>query len=351
MAFFLALLFSETARSAVRCAQNNPMFTTSAVRRPAGQRGLFSLALVFLVVASVLDGALCAAGQTFKAAVRSSTLAASSSSQWSKDLGYQKTQISPLTTTAFGCPVVVVNASGVKISLMLDTGTARGFVLTNSAPSIPHHREERIEELNADGSHRGESVRISVESMSVLGEDFRNVIGSLSDWGMFSSEPFDGTVGLDFFLDRRLTLDYRSGQVGVTSLPLPEKLDPKRYLSTDLVEPPGSQGHILYTKAKVNGRDAIVYFDTGYNVSFITPSFAEGTARVERPGKFKVFREGVPVELGSQRFILDELRESSIDRGTGFDLPVALVLGSDVLSHFIVTIDVRTKKLVLGLAY
>ena len=60
--------------------------------------------------------------------------------------------------------------------------------------------------------------------------------------------------------------------------------------------------------------------------------------------------QGVPLELGGHRFILDELRESPIDRGTGFDPPVALVLGSDVLSHFIITIDVRAKKLDFALA-
>jgi hypothetical protein len=167
---------------------------------------------------------------------------------------------------------------------------------------------------------------------------------------MFSSEPFNGTVGLDFFLNRRLTLDYRSRRVGVTASPLPEKLDRKRYLSVGLVEPPKSQGHILYARARVNGREAIVYFDTGYNVSFIDPAFAEGLARVERPGKFKAFCERVPMELGGHTFILDDLRESRVRRGAGFDLPVALALGSDVLSRFIVTIDIRVKKLILAVA-
>jgi hypothetical protein len=200
---------------------------------------------------------------------------------------------------------------------MLDTGTARGFMITNQAPSIPHHVEERIEELNPDDSYRGESFRIRVETVSVLGEVFKNVAGDLSNWQMFSSEPFNGTVGLDFFLERRLTLDYRSGKVGVTPAP-PEKLDRKRYLSVDLVEPPRRQGHILYVRAKVNGREAIVHFDTGYNVSFIDPTFGEGLARVERTGKFKVFRERVPMELGGHTFILDDLRESEVRRGTGF---------------------------------
>jgi hypothetical protein len=223
-------------------------------------------------------------------------------------------------------------------------------VLTNNAPPIPHRVEEREEELNADGSHRGESFRIRVETVSVLGKDFKNVAGTLSDWKMFSSEPFSGTLGLDFFLDRRLTLDYRSRKVAVAASPVPEQLGGRHYLSVDLVEPPKSQGHILYARAKVNGRDAIIYFDTGYNVSFISPEFAEGLARVERPGKFKVFREHVPVQLGGHKFILDDLRESPISRGAGFDRPVALVLGSDVLSSLIVTIDIRAKKLIFGLA-
>jgi hypothetical protein len=288
--------------------------------------------------------------EMIKAAVVSTTLESTSFRRWSQDLGYRETQLYPLTLGASGCPFIEVDVSGIKLPLMLDSGTARGFVITNQAPSIPHRVEERTEELNADGSHRGESFRIRVDTVSVLGEVFKNVAGSLSDWQMFSSEPFNGTVGLDLFLDRRLTLDYRSRRVGVSASPLPEKLDHKRYLSVDLVEPPESQGHILYARARVNGREAIVYFDTGYNVSFIDPAFAEGLARVERPGKFKVFRERIPMELGGHVFILNDLRESQVRRGTGFGLPVALALGSDVLSRCIVTIDIRVKKLILAVA-
>lgn len=80
-------------------------------------------------------------------------------------------------------------------------------MITTSAPTIPHSVEGRDEELNADGSRRGVSSRIRVRSMSVLGKVFENAVGGLSDWKMFSSDAFDGTVGLDFFLDRRLTLD------------------------------------------------------------------------------------------------------------------------------------------------
>jgi hypothetical protein len=289
-------------------------------------------------------------GQTFKATVKSGTLQTTTTRQWSQDLGYQKTQLYPLIIANSGCPLIDVNVSGVKLPLLLDSGTARGLVITNNAPPIPHSIEARGEELNPDGTHRGESTRIRVPTVSVLGQVFKNVEGSLSDWQTFSSEPFDGTVGLEFFLDRRLTLDYRARKVGTTPLPTPDNLDPTRYVSVDLLDPPKAQGHVLYTRARVNGHEAVIYFDTGYNVSFIDPDFAEDLPRVERPGKFKVFRERVPLELSGRTFILDELRESPIRRGTTFDHPVALALGSDVLSHFIVTIDLRAKKLVLALA-
>jgi len=305
---------------------------------------------VLFSVAAVVFCASFVAGQAVKTVVVSTTLEPTSFRQWSQDLGYGESQLYPLTLSSSGIPFVDVDVSGIKLPLMLDTGTAEGFMITNQAPSIPHRVEGRIEALNPDDSHRGESFRIRVETVSVLGQVFKNVTGELSDWQMFSSEPFNGTVGLDFFLDRRLTLDYRSRRVGVTAAPLPEKLDRKRYLSVDLVEPPKGQGHILYARAKVNGREAIIHFDTGFNVSFIDPVFAEGLARVERPGKFKAFRERVPMELGGHTLILDDLRESEVRRGTGFDLPVALDLGSDVLSRFIVTIDLRAKKLILTLA-
>jgi hypothetical protein len=287
-----------------------------------------------------------------KASVVSTTLEPTSLRQWPQDLGYGETQLYPLTLGPTGCPLVDVDISGVMVPVILDSGTAEGFSITNNAPPIPHHVEGRVEALNADGSHRGETFRIRVETMSVLGEVFKNVLGDMPDWQMDSSVPFDGSVGLDFFLKRRLTLDYRSKKVGTTSLPLPDKLDPKRYLSLDLVEPPPnlSQGHTLYVRGRVNGRDAIIYLDTGTNVSFINPAFAEGLTRVERPGKFKVFREQVPIKLGGHTLILDDLRESEVRRGTGFDLPVALFLGSDVLSRFIVTIDLRAKKLILARA-
>ena len=114
-----------------------------------------STAFILSSVAAVLSCASFAADQMIKAAVVSTTLESTSFRRWSHDLGYRETQLYPLTLGASGCPFVEVDVSGIKLPLMLDSGTARGIVITNQAPSIPHRVEERIEELNADGSHRG----------------------------------------------------------------------------------------------------------------------------------------------------------------------------------------------------
>ncbi len=286
-----------------------------------------------------------------RATIVSTTLKGTSGLQWFRDLGYQNNELYQLIfPSPLGCPFVKVDVSGIQVPLMIDSGLARGFLITNQAPIIPHRVERREEELNPDGSHRGESVMIRVDRMTVLGASFKDVAGSLSDWRMLSSVPFPGAVGLEFFLDRRLTLDYRSGRVATSLSRLPEKLDPERYLVVDLIDPPRQQGHVLYARARVNRREAAIYFDTGYSVSFIDPRFSGSLARSERAGQFKVFRRMVPVEIGGYAFVLDNLRESPLSRGTSFDLPVALALGSDFLSNFIVTIDLRAKKLILALA-
>jgi hypothetical protein len=289
-------------------------------------------------------------GQAVKTRVVEAPLLVTPLARWTRDLGYTTDQQHPLAFGVTECPLVQIDVSGVAVWMMFDTGTSRGFSLTTHAPEVPHTVTAHTEELNADGTHRGESTTIRVDSLTVFGETFRNVQGSLADWQMFSSEPFDGALGLDFFRDRRVTLDYAARRIALTTAPLPDSLDTNRYLVIDLIAPPPGHGSLLYARARVNGRDALLYLDTGYSVSFIDPAFAGGLGRVERTGHFPNFREHVPVDLGGKRFLLDELREDPIRRGSGFDLPVALTLGSDFLSRFVVTVDMRVKKLVMALA-
>ena len=234
---------------------------------------------------------------------------------------------------------------------MLDTGMARGLLLTPAAPKVPYQVEGLRRELNPDNSPRGESKDIRVESIDVFGKKFHNVAGAFSDWAIFSTVPFEGAIGLDFFLDRRFTLDYHSKRIAVSRSPLPEGLDRHRYLVLDLIDPPGYQGHNLYAQALVNGRKATIFLDTGLSQSSIDPAFGVGLPQIKPIGsRYPILRRGIPLEIDGRTFLLDDLSEDPIRRGTGFDHPVALSLGGDVLSCFILTIDLRVKKLILARA-
>jgi hypothetical protein len=232
------------------------------------------------------------------------------------------------------------------VPLLLDTGMAHGFLLTDQAPEIAMRVERMVEERNADESHRGTSQVIRVDSLEVLGARFADVAGTRADWRMFSSEPFSGAVGLDFFLHRRVTLDYRGGRIGVSSAPLPAA-DTLRDIVLDLVPARESQGHLLYVRAVVHGRPALVYLDTGYSASWIDPGFTDGLTVTAAPGRHPATCRGVPVTLGGRSLVLDDVRVEPVRRGEGFELPVALVLGSDVLSRFLVTVDLPGGRLVL----
>lgn len=307
---------------------------------------MISLALLLSIVSCVPKKPV----QT-KTSIYASPLKIVSRNEWCKELGYQESEIHSLYISPFiGCPFIDADVSGIQTRLMFDTGTSRGFMITNQAPSIPYSVVQHGEELNADGSYRGPSDSIHVDSINILGKRFKDVTGTLADWRMFSSAPFEGTLGLDFFLDRRITLDYLTGNIAVSTKPLPDMANGERYLVLDLVDGPEQHGHNLYARAVVNGRKAIVYFDTGYSHSWIDPGFANHLTATETTGRYRVLRQKVPVELAGQTILLSDVREDSIRRGPGFDFPVALALGSDFLTHFIVTIDLRSKKLVLARA-
>jgi hypothetical protein len=284
-----------------------------------------------------------------RTSIRSASLDVLPKGQWLRTLGYREQDIHAITLApATGAPLVEVEVAGVRMALLLDTGTARGFMLTDRAPDVRYHVVAHVVERDASGRPRGESEAIRVDSLDVLGTMFSNVEGTRSDWRLFSSVPFAGTVGLAFFKIRRLTLDYATLTAAVSVAPLPDSLDPRHYLVLDLIAPPQRQGHILYVRGIVNGRRAIVHLDTGYSASWIDSAFALDLPRTEWPSVSYPVRRGVPLDLGGSTFVLDGLREQAIQRGPGLDSPVALSLGSDFLSRFVLTIDLRAKKLVLA---
>jgi len=213
-------------------------------RPSCGSGRLPSIGIAFALLLACLSTTTRASGP--RTSLRSASLEVIAKGQWPRDLGYRASELHAITLAApTGTPLVQVKVAGARMELLLDTGTARGFMLTDRAPSVRCRVVKRVVERDASGRPRGESEAIRVDSLEVLGTTFADVEGTRSDWRMFSSAPFAGTVGLDYFKERRLTLDYASLTAAVSDAPLPDSLDPKHYLVLDLLDPPEGQGHIL----------------------------------------------------------------------------------------------------------
>jgi len=113
-----------------------------------------------------------------------------------------------------GLIIVPAEVSGprgaVAVRLVLDTGAAATVISPYHLMFAGHHPEhspERIELTTASGV---EFVpRIAVQALSALGQRRQNL--AVVSHTLPPSTAADGVLGLDFFRDHRLIVDFREG--------------------------------------------------------------------------------------------------------------------------------------------
>ncbi len=272
---------------------------------------------------------------------------------WVRDLGYEAGEVQPMTLSPLGVPQIPVKIGGVPIKVLFDTGNSGSLVLTTAVEKdIRYELLGQSEERNPDGSHRGWSKEIRLAKVEILGTVFQGLQAVLVDWKLMSSLPFNGLVGLKDFLKKRVTLDYRSRLLAVTNRPLPGGIlgDPDTAV-IPLLRAPARQGEIIYVIGEVNGRKQVIYIDTGAVPSCVSPEAAAGseTYKARFHAVFGSDRKywSIEVKLGGLAFRVEDIYESlNIKRGTSFEFPVGLVLGSDKLKDLILTIDKIGNRLV-----
>jgi hypothetical protein len=49
---------------------------------------------------------------------------------------------------------------------------------------------------------------VKVNEINVFGDVYKNIETSISDWSMFSSRKFNGTIGMAYLKSKVVTLDY-----------------------------------------------------------------------------------------------------------------------------------------------
>jgi hypothetical protein len=171
--------------------------------------------------------------------------------------------------------------------MMFDTGCGPAIFFTDiMQDKLTLTLLEEVEELNRDGSHRGWSRRVSVDAFSVFGEEYKNVETTLSDWSLYSSSPFNGSVGLEYFASKVVTLDYAGRRFALSNHPVDYAGLQGSYTVLPLYHSTSKgQETLLFFEAELEGKPVMVYVDTGKNYSYI---YDEGSAYsiASKPGGF-----------------------------------------------------------------
>lgn len=260
-------------------------------------------------------------------------------------LGYRPGEIFPIKIPPTGCPLVEVKIDEQPFWLTFDFGSSGGMLLSTAVEN--RIRYEFIRDLTTsfpDGSPRGRGKEILLARVEAFGKVFERMKCGLYDWKIYSSVPFEGAISLEYIEKSRFTLDYRGKKLGVTEKPFSDNLlQHGEGTVVPLLISPSWNRYGLYFLASVAGREVVIYVDTGSSRSFIDRSLIEGTS-VSKVRNIEVCLSEIPVSIGGLDMTISNIRVSDIRRNTEYQQPVRMVIGSDLLRNFVISVD-RTPGL------
>lgn len=245
----------------------------------------------------------------------------------------------PLTLDpVYGIPEVEVQFGSEVYPFFFDFGNSGNMAITTQLQDqVDYTITDTSFTYTPDGQVRGQIYRIRLPRFTVFGKEHRDESSTLMDWKITSSDPYNGLVGLKYLQGTCFTLSYAEKQLAVSREAVWKKLPEEKVLVLPLenyrMHPWGV--HVL---GQVEGREAVLYFDTGKSVSMVNRDLLpEELIRTDKSGSF--YAGVVEVVLGDQRFEIYYPRVRPLHRDIETDVPVGIELGSDILQHFLLTID------------
>ncbi|WP_055666037.1 hypothetical protein [Desnuesiella massiliensis] len=264
----------------------------------------------------------------------------SASLNWIKDLNYEENQVHDMSIGFLNpCPSIPVMIGDKKMKLEFDTGNAEGiFITTAIKGKVDYDITGKSTELNADGTYRGNGTSILLKSVDVFGEKYSNVKSSLTDWRMYGFFKINGTIGLEYFKNKIVTLDYKNKKIAISDKPIDyNKLQNDKYTLLPLESlNTCNDKDLLFFQGEVNGKKSTIYLDTGSNRSFINLEDNNKATTVE-------------VKLGDKKYKFKNLKHDKIGFKYKFEYPLRLAINSDLLknNHFVITIDKIQNNLII----
>jgi len=257
---------------------------------------------------------------------------------------------------------VKVNGKG-PFNMMLDTGT------DPSAVDIATARELglKLDSIGGKASGGGTGVNLAygtqlplVELGSVTVKKLEAVAIDLTKVSERLGKPLHGVLGHSLLNGRIVQIDYPNRVVRFYSQPLFSKNGNQSNTSKRTVLPFRYDDNVLVDEVLLNGKKVVANVDTGSNGSFsLTPAAVTYLGLEDEVNRAPVStdvgyngaaenRKGTISNLTIGGISVDSPAVIFFGKGTGRDKkPWGVNVGNDFLKDFVVTIDYRSKLIVL----
>lgn len=266
---------------------------------------------------------------------------------WVTDLRYKESEIHKLTFNFVGdrsCPQIPVKVGTDEYKLGFDTSCGVGISFTNIIQDkIDYTVLNKAEALNRDGSHEGWITNVKI---NVFGDTYKNINASISDWSMYSSQKFNGNIGLSYFKSKVITLDYEGHKIAVSNNRIDySKLDCNKYVVLPLYRTT-HKGHedLLFFEGEYNNEPIIVYLNTSKNYSYLYNPNCNNSIG-QKPTKLF----NIPLKIGNMNLTLKNITEANnFEQEEELPYQTMVELNSNQIwqCNLLVTLDLIDQKII-----
>lgn len=242
----------------------------------------------------------------------------------------------------FSIPEVMVYFEEKKYPFTFDFGNNGNIsITTNICDSIKYDITDTTFTYTPDGKIRGRVFSVIIPEFNTLNQSFVGEVGTLSDWAIYSTNPFNGLIGLKYLDNKCFTLSYPQKILAVSNHSIAQELKNR---TGDWIQLEYYEMHPfgVHFRGKVNEQEAIIYFDTGKSQTAINQNLVPSDKILsDKSGAF--YNGSVNVEIGDRSFSIYYPRVKNTNRNVESNIPVGIEIGSDILKYFLITID-RTNN-------
>ncbi len=257
---------------------------------------------------------------------------------WRVGLGYRQAEAFRVRVGRYGYPYVKVGVNGRPVEVVFDTGNMTGLTLSrDTAEELGLLEDGSAQMYDSGGSETDRVRRFRVDRLGVFGEELRqqHAVEQLGD--------LPGLLGPPLLQNRRFTLDYEAGLLAVSESPLPK--DARAGSALPLVWSSRLPG-LVVVRGIANGQPVLVELDTGKSRTTVDGALVTRLG-LQKAGWRAAWRPGVTVpdlQLGPHKFSVPSAKVVSLSGiSDGLPEPIAMGVGSDILSQVVFTVDYRER--------